>query len=1003
MPEIAQRSFAAGVLAPILRARTDVARYGAGAKRILNALVAKSGAFVSRGGFIYGGEVKDSTKATRVLEFAFDDIDDHYTIEMGDGYMRFWGDQGARIVTSGVAAWASGTIYAPGNLVEHDPGSGSTIYYARENSQDVEPGVDLDWEDSWYEQDGAIFEIPTPYSEAEIADVGHCQIGDYVFLVHGNHPPYELLREDHTSWTLRPMRFRPPLDGPLGVSLSITAGTGGGTRRRRVKVTAVKKGTGEESLVGATAAVLVGTLSIGSGTKLQVNVTNALANGDDVLVHRVTPKTGPPDLVLSTALVGKVFNISDRHAGDFELDGTAGLTLGGIYQVEVVPLKAPLLFGSVNGGGDACIQPNVSGHGLTDGDEVLVLAVMGLFGYVADPALVATLVGATFPVEVIDANNLKLPETEGLPVGGPMDIVLSKTWAEVTTATLNSQLDVSWSPVDDVDEYNIYKDEETGTFGLVGSSTGTSFHDAGIDPEGEFTPPRHRNPFRKPRSYPRVVGTFQQRLLLASTLDEPDICWMSRPADLRNFTQSVPLQEDDSLRFAAAGAKVQQIQHALDLRSLILLNSGSTWKASGLDGSSSISAPGPQLEPQDYSGSSRVRPVVAGVAALYVQARAQGLYQLAYSLQGDSFSARDLSAYAPHLFVDRTLNELAFARVPHPICWAVRSDGRLLGLTYELQEDVWAWHEHDTGASGKFESCCVTPQSDRDVLWVVVQRTINGLQVRNIEFLARRPELEELADLRRDYVLMDSAASYDGTNTAATTLQLALITDWLQGSTFDMAATDPIFAPGDIGNGYRLVGSDGEEVEVTVSAYVDPSHVQVIAETNVPADLQANATANWVKMVDTISGLDHLEGEAVSVLADGEVVPGRVVSGGTIILNELAGIVHVGLGFNADLELLPVDADTERGPLTMVKRRVNRVSCSVLSSRGFSAGPDAANLRDFEMADTAGSTELFTGEAPITIPARWDREGVVLIRQSRPLPLTLREVVRSVEFGASDN
>ena len=63
----------------------------------------------------------------------------------------------------------------------------------------------------------------------------------------------------------------------------------------------------------------------------------------------------------------------------------------------------------------------------------------------------------------------------------------------------------------------------------------------------------------------------------------------------------------------------------------------------------------------------------------------------------------------------------------------------------------------------------------------------------------------------------------------------------------------------------------------------------------------------------TVSGLDHLEGETVSILADGAVRPQAVVASGAISLVSAASNIHVGLAYTADLKLARQEAGAQDG------------------------------------------------------------------------------------------
>jgi hypothetical protein len=106
----------------------------------------------------------------------------------------------------------------------------------------------------------------------------------------------------------------------------------------------------------------------------------------------------------------------------------------------------------------------------------------------------------------------------------------------------------------------------------------------------------------------------------------------------------------------------------------------------------------------------------------------------------------------------------------------VRSDGRLLGCTYMPEHEIVAWHQHNT--DGLFESTAAVKEGTEYPLYAVVNRTINGRQVRYIE----RQHTRFFAT-QSDAFFVDSGATYSG---VATTTVSGLY--WLEGKTVSVLA-----------------------------------------------------------------------------------------------------------------------------------------------------------------------------------------------------------------------
>ena len=145
---------------------------------------------------------------------------------------------------------------------------------------------------------------------------------------------------------------------------------------------------------------------------------------------------------------------------------------------------------------------------------------------------------------------------------------------------------------------------------------------------------------------------------------------------------------------------------------------------------------------------------------------------------------------------------------------------------------------------------------------------------------------------------------------------------------------------------------------------------------------------------DEISGLDHLEGETVQVLADGSSHPDCVVSGGSITLQREASVVHVGLGYESKLTTMRVEAGAELGTAQGRIKRISRIVFRLLDTLGGKAGRDGEDMDEIMFRSSAdpmdGPPAVRTGDTDeINWPAGYEREGRITIVQDQPLPMTV--------------
>jgi hypothetical protein len=153
---------------------------------------------------------------------------------------------------------------------------------------------------------------------------------------------------------------------------------------------------------------------------------------------------------------------------------------------------------------------------------------------------------------------------------------------------------------------------------------------------------------------------------------------------------------------------------------------------------------------------------------------------------------------------------------------------------------------------------------------------------------------------------------------------------------------------------------------------------------------------------DEISGLGHLEGKTVNILADGAVHPQRVVTGGKITLDAEASKVHIGLPIEADLQTLPLAMGIDNGYGQGRFKNVNKAWMRVHRSSGIFIGPNENELVEAKQRTTEAyglPPALKSEEIQVMLTPTWADSGQVYIRQTDPLPLTIVSLTLEVSVG----
>lgn len=496
--------------------------------------------------------------------------------------------------------------------------------------------------------------------------------------------------------------------------------------------------------------------------------------------------------------------------------------------------------------------------------------------------------------------------------------------------------------------------------------------------------------------YPGAVSYFEQRRVFAGTNAAPQTLWMTRTGTESDLSYSIPTQDTDRILFRVAAREANTIRHLVPLTQLLALTSAAEWRISPVN-SDTITPTTISVRPQSYVGSNNVQPSIVNNTVVYCSARDGHVRELGYSWQASGFVTGDLALRSAHLFDDYELVDMCYSKAPHPILWFISTSGKLLGLTYIPEQQIGAWHQHDT--DGTFESCTAVAEGAEDRLYVIVKRTINGVTKRYVERFASR-QYSRLADAFH----VDSGLTYDGTNTTATTVTVSGGSTWGPSDSLTITASAATFqfpATTDVGDCIVLTGSDGTQYRLEITATSSTTVATAKVDKVIPAALRNTPTAVWAWARDTVSGLGHLEGKTVSILGDGAVMPQQVVTGGSVTLQRPSTVIHVGLPFLSDLQTLPMTLQMEAFGQGRAKN-INEAFLRVYRSSGIFIGPDADNLTEAKlrtMEPYGSPPSLKTEEIGVKITPAWKQSGQVFVRQVDPLPLNLVGLTLEVSIG----
>jgi hypothetical protein len=234
--------------------------------------------------------------------------------------------------------------------------------------------------------------------------------------------------------------------------------------------------------------------------------------------------------------------------------------------------------------------------------------------------------------------------------------------------------------------------------------------------------------------WPRTGTVHGQRLVCAGTALQPRSLWGSKIGDHLDFL--LGLDDDDAYSFTIDGDEATPISYVTSAGDLMVLTESAEYSVRG-GNDAPVSPTNVKIKPESNHGCSSVRPALVGAETFFVQRAGRKVRALGYRYDFAAYSSPDVSALSEHI-TKPGLRSLAWAQEPEQMMWIARTDGALLSLTIDRDQQpaVMAWAQHST--DGAVECVASLPNQSRDDVWMIVRRTINGAQVRYIERL--RPD-----------------------------------------------------------------------------------------------------------------------------------------------------------------------------------------------------------------------------------------------------------------------
>ena len=517
--------------------------------------------------------------------------------------------------------------------------------------------------------------------------------------------------------------------------------------------------------------------------------------------------------------------------------------------------------------------------------------------------------------------------------------------------------------------------------------------------------------------FPSCVSFFEERLVFAATTDEPQTVYFSKSGDYENFTAGTDAA--DAMIYTIASNQVNKIRFLKAQRTLVVGTTGGEYTVSaGSD--EAITPSNVTIKKQSSFGSANVDALAVENAVLFLQRAKRKIRELRYNFDEDGYVAADLTIVNDAV-TNTGINEMEYQQSPDSLIWCVRDDGVLASMTYQRSENVVAWTRHKLG--GKFTECTITvsdyaniatgtklvfTKSDGNTVTFTSEASGGSAPAETLGF---RPN--ESNDTTADNIFTAVNAHDDFTveNPAAAIVTVKetspQATGFLTVKSYDTTRLTTTNQSHSVVESVASISGtlNEDELWVIVKRSINGStrrYVEVFSDFDfdetdqtvfhfVDSGLSYDGTATT-----SITGLEHLEGETVSILADGATHATKTVSSGAITLDRSSKKVKVGLAFNSILQTMRIDAGAgaTEGTAQGKTKRISKVTLRLFETVGAKVGPSLSNLETIpfrttsDPLDTAVSTFL-AGDKEVEFSDDYNTDGFIFVKQDQPLPLSV--------------
>lgn len=458
--------------------------------------------------------------------------------------------------------------------------------------------------------------------------------------------------------------------------------------------------------------------------------------------------------------------------------------------------------------------------------------------------------------------------------------------------------------------------------------------------------------------FPSALGFFQQRLYTGGTKREPATIYASQIGDVQEFSIAIggSIAADSAFSLGLSVLKKEVIRWFSSGVTLFIGTSDAEYKLTGPDSSVALSALNVDAIRETANGSSELsESIKVGNAVYFGDRTGNKIMEYVFTESEQAFRATDVMAFSDHM-IEKSFIARESDPSTDPVNFPLRDPIEIDEIYYSNSEDIIFLKDTYSGLTAV--------AVDRgEGLFCPTQIVLGGslddndfTKIHSICVMEQNQDDNVVGDQLFMYVerTVDGASKF--------TIEKIYLSE------FKQSTLAPAYSTGE------------SDITDDLPVYLDG------------AVIRSDSTTT-----DTVTGLDHLEGEVVDILADGLYVGQKTVSSGSVTLDDEAQIIVVGLIFDTRVKTLRIEAGGGTGSSQRSLKRVDEMLIRFFRTVHANAGSDDDNLQEinFRSVDDIPSDPipLFTGDKIVKPNISWDRDQQLLITSTKPYPMYIAAIV----------